>query len=203
MSIILPFDTETTGLPVCGEPSGGDNQPHIVQLGAILLSDSYEVLFSGIETIKSWADFEGCLLSFGGLRLRGEAKKFEFKPRGDLITEVTFVLSVLNPNKGDVNVLAEMVQEDAACELEFPSDLFDGASDAEECLDQALNDQDDLYDEAVGFVRKEKRASISAIQRRLKIGYNRAAILIEEMERNGVVSEMGPDGTREVMAEVA
>jgi hypothetical protein len=88
--------------------------------------DEYEAIFTGIDTIKSWADFKECKLSFGGLRLTGNAKKFEFKPRGDLIADVTFTLSVLNPNKNNVNVLAEMVQEAAPCELEFPADLFDG-----------------------------------------------------------------------------
>ena len=56
-----------------------------------------------------------------------------------------------------------------------------------------------LYPEAVRFVRETRRASISAIQRKLKIGYNRAARMLEEMELAGVVTPMKSDGSREVI----
>jgi S-DNA-T family DNA segregation ATPase FtsK/SpoIIIE len=59
---------------------------------------------------------------------------------------------------------------------------------------------DPLYDEAVAIVLKSRRASISAVQRHLRIGYNRAARLIEEMERAGLVSPMQSNGNREVLA---
>lgn len=59
---------------------------------------------------------------------------------------------------------------------------------------------DPLYDEAVGIVLKTRRASISAVQRQLRIGYNRAARLIEDMERAGLVSAMQTNGNREVLA---
>ncbi|KAA0011272.1 DNA translocase FtsK [Billgrantia pellis] len=61
-------------------------------------------------------------------------------------------------------------------------------------------EQDALYDEAVQFVTESRRASISAVQRRFKIGYNRAARLVEAMEAAGVVSSMGTNGGREVLA---
>jgi len=61
-------------------------------------------------------------------------------------------------------------------------------------------DSDPLYDEAVSFVTESRRASISAVQRKLRIGYNRAARMIETMETAGVVSEMGSNGSREVLA---
>jgi S-DNA-T family DNA segregation ATPase FtsK/SpoIIIE len=61
-------------------------------------------------------------------------------------------------------------------------------------------DVDALYDEAVFFVTETRRASISSVQRKLRIGYNRAARLIESMEAAGVVSEMGTNGSREVLA---
>ena len=57
-----------------------------------------------------------------------------------------------------------------------------------------------LYDEAVAFVVESRRASISAVQRKLRIGYNRAARLIEAMEEAGVVSAMNGQGGREVLA---
>ncbi|KUM34298.1 DNA translocase FtsK [Pseudomonas sp. EpS/L25] len=63
------------------------------------------------------------------------------------------------------------------------------------------SDEDDpLYDEAVRFVTESRRASISAVQRKLKIGYNRAARMIETMEMAGVVSPMNTNGSREVIA---
>jgi S-DNA-T family DNA segregation ATPase FtsK/SpoIIIE len=59
---------------------------------------------------------------------------------------------------------------------------------------------DALYDEAVRFVTESRKASISAVQRKLRIGYNRAARMIESMEAAGVVSEMSGNGSREVIA---
>ena len=62
------------------------------------------------------------------------------------------------------------------------------------------SEEDPLYDEAVNFVLESRRASISAVQRKLKIGYNRAARMIEAMEMAGVVSSMNTNGSREVIA---
>ncbi|BAU74349.1 DNA translocase FtsK [Metapseudomonas furukawaii] len=62
------------------------------------------------------------------------------------------------------------------------------------------SEDDPLYDEAVRFVTESRRASISAVQRKLKIGYNRAARMIEAMEIAGVVSPMNGNGSREVIA---
>ncbi|MEX3930979.1 DNA translocase FtsK [Paraburkholderia phymatum] len=70
-------------------------------------------------------------------------------------------------------------------------DLFGETPDAE---------ADPLYDEAVAFVVRTRRASISAVQRQLRIGYNRAARLVEQMETAGLVSTMGINGSREVLA---
>lgn len=61
-------------------------------------------------------------------------------------------------------------------------------------------EDDALYDEAVRFVTESRKASISAVQRKLRIGYNRAARMIESMEAAGVVSEMSGNGSREVIA---
>jgi len=69
-------------------------------------------------------------------------------------------------------------------------------SEAEEQDDE----NDSLYDEAVYYVTQSRRASISSVQRKLRIGYNRAARLIEAMEAAGVVSDMGSNGQREVLA---
>ncbi|MDR4513303.1 DNA translocase FtsK 4TM domain-containing protein [Nitrosomonas sp.] len=69
----------------------------------------------------------------------------------------------------------------------------------EETRKQIGGEQDPLYDEAVQIVIKTRRASISLVQRNLRIGYNRAARLIEEMERAGLVSAMQSNGNREVL----
>ena len=62
------------------------------------------------------------------------------------------------------------------------------------------DENDNLYDEAVAFVTESGRASISSVQRKFRIGYNRAARLIEAMEAAGVVSSMNSNGSREVLA---
>ncbi len=61
-------------------------------------------------------------------------------------------------------------------------------------------EQDPLYDQAVRIVTESRKASISGIQRRLKIGYNRAARMVETMEEAGVVGSLQANGTREVLA---
>jgi S-DNA-T family DNA segregation ATPase FtsK/SpoIIIE len=64
----------------------------------------------------------------------------------------------------------------------------------------AAEEMDTLYDEAVRIVTETRKASISYVQRRLKIGYNRSARMIEEMERSGVVGPLESNGSREVLA---
>ncbi len=61
-------------------------------------------------------------------------------------------------------------------------------------------EKDPLYDQAVQIVLQNKRASISLVQRHLRIGYNRAARLLEDMEKAGLVSSMGGNGNREILA---
>lgn len=62
------------------------------------------------------------------------------------------------------------------------------------------DESDPLYDEALAFVTETRKASISSVQRKLRVGYNRAARLIETMEAAGVITEMGSNGNREVLA---
>jgi S-DNA-T family DNA segregation ATPase FtsK/SpoIIIE len=71
---------------------------------------------------------------------------------------------------------------------------------ATEGEDSGGSESDPLYDEALAFVTETRKASISSVQRKLRIGYNRAARLIEAMEEAGVVSAMGTNGNREVLA---
>jgi S-DNA-T family DNA segregation ATPase FtsK/SpoIIIE len=82
--------------------------------------------------------------------------------------------------------------------------ILEGASDeAEEgggALADADAEADPLYDQAVEIVLQNRRPSISLVQRHLRIGYNRAARLIEAMERAGLISAMNAAGGREVIA---
>ena len=88
---------------------------------------------------------------------------------------------------GPTNYLDEITQE--------RTDTGDVAGpDGEE------SESDALYDEAVAFVTDSRKASISSVQRRFKIGYNRAARIIEDMENAGVVSPAETNGSREVLA---
>ncbi len=86
--------------------------------------------------------------------------------------------------------------------LEGPSQPLVGISGEEDeaGAGEADAEQDPLYDEAVNIVVRERKPSISYVQRRLKIGYNRAARLIEAMESAGLVGPLQSNGAREVLA---
>lgn len=91
--------------------------------------------------------------------------------------------------RGAPDYLEEIVSGDLGSEAFVQ--LEEGGENAEQ--------EDELYDEAVQFVIESRRASISSVQRKLRIGYNRAARLIEAMEAAGVVTAMNSNGSREVL----
>ena len=99
---------------------------------------------------------------------------------------------VVNHLKGnsEPDYLDEILQGDSSAGDGF-TEMGGGGSDSE---------SDELYDQAVRIVTESRRASISGVQRRLKIGYNRAARMIEDMERAGLVSSMQSNGNRDVLA---
>ena len=103
--------------------------------------------------------------------------------------EVHAVVNFLK-TQGGPNYLEEITQDNADDDSEGGSGIGD-ASDGE---------SDPLYDQAVQIVTESRRASVSGVQRRLKIGYNRAARIVEAMEAAGVVSAMQTNGSREVLA---
>ena len=103
--------------------------------------------------------------------------------------EVHRVVSHLKQS-GKPNYVDEILQE--------PTEAIPGLS--AEASGVELEDQDPLFDEAVNIVTESRRASVSGVQRRLKIGYNRAARLVEEMERIGIVTAADERGNREVLA---
>jgi S-DNA-T family DNA segregation ATPase FtsK/SpoIIIE len=100
----------------------------------------------------------------------------------DEVHRVTAWLKELGPPQYDESI------------LESPEEEID-----EENVDKSA-EADPLYDDAVAYVLKSRRASISAVQRQLRIGYNRAARMVEAMESAGLVSSMQTNGNREVIA---
>lgn len=89
-------------------------------------------------------------------------------------------------------------------EPQYIEGILTGSEEIGGSLDLAGNssngsESDPLYDEAVSIVLKSRRASISFVQRNLRIGYNRSARLLEEMEKSGLVSSMQTNGNREVL----
>ena len=78
--------------------------------------------------------------------------------------------------------------------------LEGGTVDGEEDgLGETGGEKDPMYDQAVEVVLKNRKASISLVQRHLKIGYNRAARLVEDMEKAGLVSSMSSSGQRDIL----
>ena len=95
--------------------------------------------------------------------------------------------------RGAPNYLEEITDEAMVSSIPVPG--FSGGEEGEDDPEA-----DPLYDEAVAFVLESRKASISSVQRKLRVGYNRAARLIEQMEAAGVVSPMGSNGSREILS---
>ncbi len=102
---------------------------------------------------------------------------------------------------GEVHRVVEHLK--AQGEPQYVEGLLEGGNgdgDAGVSVEGADPESDPMYDQAVAVVLKTRRPSISLVQRHLRIGYNRAARLIEQMERSGLVSPMQTNGNREVLA---
>ena len=94
-------------------------------------------------------------------------------------------------SRGEPNYVEEILSGENEQDILLPGEQAEG-SEAEEV--------DALYDEAVNFVTEKRRVSISSVQRQFRIGYNRSARIVEQMEMQGVVSTPGNNGAREVLA---
>jgi len=94
-------------------------------------------------------------------------------------------------SRGEPNYIEEILSGEHDQDILLPGEQAEG-SDAEEV--------DALYDEAVNFITEKRRVSISSVQRQFRIGYNRSARIVEQMELQGVVSTPGNNGAREVLA---
>jgi S-DNA-T family DNA segregation ATPase FtsK/SpoIIIE len=95
--------------------------------------------------------------------------------------------------RGAPQYIDEILNGDVSTEVLLPGEQPENA-------DQEV---DVFYDEAVAFVTESRRASVSGVQRKFRIGYNRAARLVEQMEQSGVVTSPGHNGNREVLAAAA
>ncbi|KZN55513.1 DNA translocase FtsK [Pseudoalteromonas luteoviolacea] len=91
--------------------------------------------------------------------------------------------------RGKPNYIEDILCGEATEEILLPGEQPEGADE----------ESDPLYDEAVGFVIETGKVSVSSVQRKLRVGYNRAARLVEQMEMSGVVSAPGHNGAREVL----
>lgn len=92
--------------------------------------------------------------------------------------------------RGKPNYISEILNGEPSEDSLLPGESMEG-DDAE---------SDPLFDQAVAFVTESRKASVSGVQRRFRIGYNRAARLVEQMEMSGIVSGAGHNGNREVLA---
>ena len=98
----------------------------------------------------------------------------------------------------EVQAVAEHLKQFG--EPQYVDGVLGGPTDAEETEPERFGEETEpLYDEAVAFVVNTRRASISAVQRHLRIGYNRAARMVEQMEAAGLVSAMESNGNRTVL----
>ncbi|MCL4766158.1 MAG: DNA translocase FtsK 4TM domain-containing protein [Hyphomicrobiaceae bacterium] len=99
----------------------------------------------------------------------------------------------------EVESIAQFLREQG--QPEYVEGITDGAAGADELQAAAggKSEDGDLYDKAVAIVLRDRKASTSYLQRRLQIGYNRAADLIERMERDGIISPANAMGKREIL----
>ncbi|MET0273084.1 MAG: DNA translocase FtsK, partial [Phenylobacterium sp.] len=106
---------------------------------------------------------------------------------------------------GEVETVAKFLREQG--QPQYLEEVTAGADDEGEAGDLGLGGEgegaNDLYDRAVAVVTRDGKASTSYIQRRLQIGYNRAASLIERMEQEGVVGPANHAGKREILVSAA
>ncbi|MFZ4121029.1 MAG: DNA translocase FtsK 4TM domain-containing protein [Caulobacterales bacterium] len=125
---------------------------------------------------------QGDLLMMEGGRIR--------RMHGPFVTEddVERVVLMLKA-QGAPSYRAEVTEDPEDAEEEGPADLFENSAST----------GDELYDRAIEIVMRDKKASTSYLQRRLQVGYNRAASLIERLEKDGIISGPNHAGKREVL----
>lgn len=164
-----------------------------------------------ISTIKLDTEIKGsiCTIQYLG-RFTGDINKVQFIPFGEEQVSIAFNFTIPQINESQLeNFALALHSERSMTFLEQPN-LFDQTLDKEGGAGETTEEQadvedglenDPLYEPAAKHVVESKNTSISNLQRRYKIGYNRAARLIEAMETLGIVSEMSTNGERTVLVD--
>jgi S-DNA-T family DNA segregation ATPase FtsK/SpoIIIE len=130
------------------------------------------------------------LLGMGDMLYLPSGTGFPIRVHGAFVSdeEVHRVVSYLK-TQGEPNYIEGLLEGGTVDGEAYGPDLFG----------ETPSEKDPMYDQAVEVVLKNRKASISLVQRHLKIGYNRAARLVEDMEKAGMVSAMSSNGQREIL----
>ena len=130
------------------------------------------------------------LLGMGDMLYLPSGTGFPIRVHGAFVSdeEVHRVVSYLK-TQGEPNYIEGLLE----------GGTVEGESQGPDLFGETAGEKDPLYDQAVEVVLKNRKASISLVQRHLKIGYNRAARLVEDMEKAGMVSAMSSNGQREIL----
>lgn len=185
-------------------------------------TDALIVRNAFMEPVKYALTIFGATAEIEGSMFYGcEVGKFAIRPRDGGVIDLVFSVTAY-PSSDEVAMLAKRVQDDVLVDIQSAPDLFDSAGtdttatgfenmaredgvtfsveDAEgNTLVQFGQGEDPMIEQAYTVVVANNKASISLVQRHLKVGYNRAARLIEELEKRGVVSPMNSSGARTVL----
>jgi S-DNA-T family DNA segregation ATPase FtsK/SpoIIIE len=131
------------------------------------------------------------LLGMGDMLYMPSGTGFPIRVHGAFVSddEVHRVVAYLKEQGGEPNYVEGLLEGGAVEGGGETTDMFGGGD----------SEKDALYDQAVAIVLKDRKASISYVQRKLKIGYNRAARLLEEMENAGLVSALTSSGQRDIL----
>jgi S-DNA-T family DNA segregation ATPase FtsK/SpoIIIE len=130
------------------------------------------------------------LLGMGDMLYLPSGTGFPIRVHGAFVSdeEVHRVVSYLK-TQGEPNYIEGLLE----------GGTVDGDGSGPDLFGDTAGEKDPMYDQAVEVVLKNRKASISLVQRHLKIGYNRAARLVEDMEKAGMVSAMSSNGQREIL----
>jgi S-DNA-T family DNA segregation ATPase FtsK/SpoIIIE len=130
------------------------------------------------------------LLGMGDMLYLPSGTGFPIRVHGAFVSddEVHRVVSYLK-TQGEPNYIEGLLE----------GGTVEGEAQGPDLFGETAGEKDPMYDQAVEVVLKNRKASISLVQRHLKIGYNRAARLVEDMEKAGMVSAMSSNGQREIL----